>query len=207
MQDCPNYPSVLKIKRALLTLSERVPCSSINVKSLLEYAKVGRTTFYKYFPDIRFVWHTVSHDLLAAMGQRLDSLALTPNCMPARCSHDHLKHLADLSPVPFASYFSDFLFQYRGLIRNLYSKHGDPMFQVKWQELMDRIFIKYFDGNGCPATLGHRYALPLSYAYVSGCMEGIQRAEKSLIFDRILAVREMMDQICSYQTKGKWSPE
>ena len=191
-----NCISILRIKQALLELCRIMDPSKITVQDVLQRSGVSRATFYKHFPNIHHLWHTISHDLVDSMAMQLDTLKLSETSGKTRISKDSILRISDLSFVDFANKASAFLFLNREYILFLISEHGDPFFIKKMNWLVTSVLKEKLSRGGYSDEQCGRLCAILSVGMIKGTLDGIRMENKTRIFDSIMTTLEIVYALC-----------
>lgn len=192
--------SVIKIKQALLELCKTSDPSKITVQDVLERSGVSRATFYKYFPNLHHLWHTISHDLVRSMALQHETLDLTSDIGKTSVSKEQIGRISAQSSVEIADRHSCFLFKNRACILFLIRKDGDPMFVKKWIWLNTSILSKRLELSGYTPDESERMGKLLSLGMIKGCMDGITLSDQKLIFEPIMTTLDVINALCENKT-------
>ena len=192
----PVSPSVVRIKQTLIDLCKVIPLESISVNLLLEKSKVSKTTFYKHFKDMDFLWHTISHDFIYSMGHLHKSIQLTPSSLPINNSQKDIQKMSALPTIEYCKYNADFIYANRKVFAILLEEHHDRWFLSQWSQMIKTFLSAQLLMKGIDSTRANKVANALSYSYISGCLNGIKHDGKEEIYDSIYTV---IDNIFHYQ--------
>jgi len=188
--------TIQKIKQALILLSNHLPLEQITVQQIIDVSHVSRSTFYKYFENIPFLWHCITHDLLNSMSHPNMPIKLTTNLDATPITVIDLASITDMQRHSYLNNYASFLYRYRGIIRNLLDKNGDPFFLKKWQNILYQNHLSRLEKEKYPEIMKKKTAKFLAEAEQNSCLQGILLDDENKILDTVVTIEHIIHSLC-----------
>ena len=123
-------------------------------------------------------------------------IKLTTNLDATPITVIDLASITDMQRHSYLNNYASFLYRYRGIIRNLLDKNGDPFFLKKWQNILYQNHLSRLEKEKYPEIMKKKTAKFLAEAEQNSCLQGILLDDENKILDTVVTIEHIIHSLC-----------